>query len=61
MFEIFDGHDYKVYDQSINPSGFDWKEYPTKQKNNSQGLSEIVVDLSDAVISGTDDSFIQMN
>jgi hypothetical protein len=55
MFETKVGFEYETYND-INENVFDWKKYSTAAlRNNSHGLLELPLDLSDATLMGTSD------
>lgn len=55
MFETRAGFEYETYN-NINNNIFEWKKYNgTNLRNNSHGLIELPLDLSDATMMGTSD------
>ena len=61
MFEKFDGINYSVYDSNVNENLFNWHVYDNIIQVNSHSQYELKFNLSDAVISGTDDSIKRMD
>ena len=55
MFETKVGFEYETYND-INDNIYEWKRYNTTAlRNNSHGLLELPLDLSDATLMGTSD------
>ena len=59
MFEVKNRFNYEPFG-GINPDLNTWKKYDMNMTKNQQGMNEIQVDLSDAVLNGTSDSFEDM-
>ena len=60
MFELKDGQDYSMY-ENINLNPFTWKDYNVEGslRGNGNGMLEIVLNTSDAVLLGTDQSLMK--
>ena len=56
MYENKKGNTYEPYDRKINPNSTTWRSYETEVRKNNFGLTEVNLNLSDAVMKGTDDS-----
>lgn len=60
MYETKKNASYLVYNSTINPSTFDWKNYDPDVQFNSHSLLEKRFDLSDITMVGTEDSMKSM-
>ena len=59
MFKKINRFSYSTFND-INPDLNTWKKYETKMVKNGQSMNEIQLDISDAVLNGTTESFDQM-
>lgn len=57
MFEKYDGFDYDVHNEHVNPTVYDWKTYNNTIVENGHNLLELQFDLNDAAIMGSKDTF----
>ena len=60
MFELKEGFDYKLYNESLNPDVNTWKRYETNIQTNENDLQEFTIDLTDVHLNGTSDSIQAM-
>ena len=56
MFKKINRFAYFTFND-INPDLNTWKKYETKMVKNGQSMNEIQLDISDAVLNGTTESF----
>ena len=62
MYEIKTQDNYEVYNKSVNPDTFEWKKHDiSKFKMNKHDLYEIELDLSYAVLNGTQNHHDKMS
>ena len=61
MFETRSSFNYKITNQSINIDSFTWKQYNISRSVNSYDLYEVKINMSDATIFGTKDSWEKLD
>ena len=60
MYETKANGSYEVYNSTVNPSLYDWKQYDANIQFNSHNLLELRFDLNDITLLGTEDSMESM-